>query len=67
MIRRRYQQQPALSGRAAYGSRRGVVEYEAVMTLGVMFPLAVALYLLAVRGFAALYDLIACSVGWPYL
>ncbi|WP_437188311.1 hypothetical protein SH668x_001750 [Planctomicrobium sp. SH668] len=44
-----------------------MVEFEAVMTLGVMFPLAVALLGLAVRGFSYMHSLMICSLGWPYL
>ncbi len=47
--------------------RRGSVELEAVLITGVMFPLAVALYFLAIRGFSALYQLISGVMEWPFL
>lgn len=58
---------PELSAVTLSILRRGAVEFEAVMTLGVMFPLAVVLYALAVKGFSYLHSLITCSLGWPYL
>ncbi|MEQ8789198.1 MAG: hypothetical protein RIC55_22990 [Pirellulaceae bacterium] len=47
--------------------RGGAVELEAVLITAVTFPLAVALYYLAMRGFTYLYEMIAALVGWPYL
>jgi hypothetical protein len=47
--------------------RRGVVEFEAVMVTAVMFPLAVALFTLAVRGYRLLYDVSVTFLESPYL
>ncbi len=48
-------------------ARRGSVELEAVLITAVMFPLAVALYYMAIRAFGAFYKLIAGVLEWPYL
>jgi hypothetical protein len=48
-------------------NRQGSVELEAVLITGLMFPLAAALYYLALRGFALLYTMIAGVLEWPYL
>jgi len=47
--------------------RRGVVEFEAVLVTAVMFPLAVALFTLAVRGYRLLYDVAVTLLESPYL
>lgn len=47
--------------------RRGEATFEAVMVTGAMFPLAVALYYLGIRGFTALFRTIHALVTWPYL
>ncbi len=53
--------------RFARSRRAGSVELEAVLITGVMFPLAVALYYLAIRGFGIMYKLIAGILEWPFL
>ena len=55
------------AGRFRRNARKGSVELEAVLITGLMFPLAVALYYMAIRGFAMLYKLIAAILEWPYL
>lgn len=47
--------------------RRGVVELEAVLITAVMFPLAVALFGLAVKGLRLLYDMAVTLLESPYL
>lgn len=46
--------------------RRGVAEFEALLTLGVMFPLALALYGLGMRAMVSIHNMISALVGWPY-
>ena len=55
------------AGRFRRNDRQGSVELEAVLITGLMFPLAVALYYMAIRGFAMFYKLIAAILEWPYL
>lgn len=56
-----------LDNRLRQKNREGSVELEAVLITGLMFPLAVALYYMAIRAFAMFYKLIAGILEWPYL
>jgi hypothetical protein len=47
--------------------RTGSVELEAVLITGLMFPLAVALYYIAIRAFSMLCKMITAILEWPFL
>ena len=47
--------------------RRGLSALELVLTTALLFPMSVALLLLAMRGAKLLYQVISTLVGWPHL
>jgi cell division protein FtsX len=47
--------------------RRGMMTLEVVMTIGVMVPIAGALYFLGIKMCAAAYEAISALVSWPFL
>lgn len=47
--------------------RRGMAPMEVVMTLGIVLPIAVVLYLLAQQTLGNLYHVVSNLVAYPYL
>lgn len=47
--------------------RRGMMNLEVVMTIGVMVPIAGALLFLGIKMCAAAYGAISALVSWPFL
>jgi hypothetical protein len=47
--------------------RSGMMSLEVVMTIGVMVPIAGALYFLGMKMCAAAYQAISALVSWPFL
>ncbi len=47
--------------------RRGMMSLEVVMTIGVMVPVAGALFFLGIKMCAAAYEAISALVSWPFL
>ena len=48
-------------------ARRGMAPIESVMALGIVFPMAVVLYMIAQKSLCNLYHVVAHLVGYPYL
>lgn len=48
-------------------SRTGMMSLEVVMTIGVMVPIAGALFFLGIKMCAAAYEAISALVSWPFL
>lgn len=64
-IRNKTRKKPRKHGRGP--RRNGSVELEAVLITGLMFPLAVALYYIAIRAFSVLCKMITAILEWPFL
>jgi hypothetical protein len=47
--------------------RRGLANLEAVMTIGVMLPVAGILFFLGVKMASTIYQAIGALVAWPFL
>jgi hypothetical protein len=47
--------------------RRGTASLEAILTIGIVVPIAYALMVLGMRACRQLFHVIGTLVGWPYL
>ena len=47
--------------------RTGMMSLEVVMTIGIMVPVAGALFFLGIKMCAAAYEAISALVSWPFL
>jgi hypothetical protein len=47
--------------------RSGMMTLEVVMTIGIMVPIAGALFFLGIKMCAAAYEAISALVSWPFL
>jgi len=47
--------------------RTGMISLEIVLTTALLFPMAVGLLYLAIRGASLLYHMITALVAWPHL
>ena len=47
--------------------RFGMMTLEVVMTIGIMVPIAGALFFLGIKMCAAAYEAISALVSWPFL
>jgi hypothetical protein len=47
--------------------RGGMMSLEVVMTIGIMVPIAGALFFLGIKMCAAAYQAISALVSWPFL
>ena len=50
-----------------YRRRLGMMNLEVVMTIGIMVPIAGALFFLGIKMCAAAYQAISALVSWPFL